>query len=49
METVEESYDVQEPDLDENGVQRKIHNIRMDEVTAFALAGLAARVAALEA
>jgi len=45
---IEETYDQEEPDLDANGVQRQIHNIRYDEVIAFALAGLAARTAALE-
>lgn len=45
---VEETYDSTEPDLDENGVQKKIYSIRPDEVSAFALAGLAARIAALE-
>jgi len=43
-QTVEETV----PDLDETGVQRKRYSIRPDEVTAFALAGLAARLAALE-
>jgi hypothetical protein len=49
METVEERRERQVPDLDENGERRKIHNLRIEEVTAFALAGLAARVTALEA
>jgi hypothetical protein len=49
METVDEAYDEEVPDCDESGAQRTIHNLRLEEVTAFALAGLAARVAALEA
>jgi Protein of unknown function (DUF2793). len=49
METVEEPYEQQVPDCDDDGVPRTIHNLRVAEVIAFALAGLAARVAALEA
>jgi hypothetical protein len=56
MVSVEETYTTEEPDLDESGVQKRTHNIRPDEIIAFALAGLAAsradlsaRVAALEA
>lgn len=46
--TVEETYDVDVPDLDESGVQKTVFSIRPDEVVAFALAGLSARLAALE-
>jgi hypothetical protein len=48
-EEVEETYEDCVPDTDETGAPIEIHNIRPDEVAAFALAGLAARVAALEA
>lgn len=49
MESFEEYYEEQVPDCDDDGVPRTVHNLRVEEVTAFALAGLAARVAALEA
>ncbi len=49
MESCEEPYEEQVPDCDDDGVQRMIHNLRIEEVSAFALAGLAARIAALEA
>lgn len=45
----EEHYDELVPDLDDDGHQKQIHSIRPEEITAFVLAGLAARLAALEA
>ena len=46
-QSIEETVEI--PDTDENGVPRTIHNLRLAEVTAFALAGLAARLDALVA
>ncbi len=48
-EDVEEAYDVCEPDLDETGAQKWVLGLRYGELAQFVLAGLGARVTALEA
>ena len=49
MEEVEETYEEIEPDLDESGAQKWVLGLRYDELAQFVMAGLAARLAALEA
>ena len=49
METVEESYAVEGPDLDENGAPKTVLGLRYGELAQFVMAGLAARLAALDA
>jgi hypothetical protein len=48
-EDVEESYQDSEPDLDETGAQKWTLGLRYGELAEFVMAGLAARIAALEA
>jgi hypothetical protein len=48
-EDVEETYEVEEPDLNETGAQRWLLGLRYGELAQFVIAGLAARLAALEA
>jgi hypothetical protein len=48
MEEVEETYEIEEPDLDETGTQKWVLGLRYDELAQFVMAGLAARLAALE-
>jgi len=45
----EQSYDESVPDLDESGVPKAVVGLRYDELAQFVLAGLAARLTALEA
>lgn len=46
---IEETYEEVEPDLDETGAQKWVLGLRYDELAQFVMAGLAARVAELEA
>jgi hypothetical protein len=49
MEEIEQSYEEVEPDLDETGAQKWTLGLRYGELAEFVMAGLAARIAALEA
>ncbi|MEJ0041057.1 MAG: hypothetical protein WDM81_01970 [Rhizomicrobium sp.] len=46
---VDQSREELVPDLDENGAQKWILGLRYDELAQFTIAGLVARLAALEA